>query len=163
MPLFYLVVYGCQPYNSSMSPTQRSLDYARKQGWIASVCERYCAYTRRRYDLFGVFDLIVLDDQWGCIGVQTTSGSNMSARRHKMEESKDCDRWLAAGLRAEVWGWRKVAAYRKDGSRAAVDRWAIRVVRLQAPAGLAAGTFDAAQSPVGLAALAACDSGMACR
>ena len=113
-----------------MSPTSRSLDYARKKGWIASVCERYCSYTRRRFDLFGVFDLIVLDDQWGCIGVQTTSGSNMSSRVHKMEASSDCSRWLASGLRAEVWGWRQIAAYRKDGSRAKVDRWAIRIVRL---------------------------------
>ena len=116
-----------------MSPTSRSLNYAKEKGWIASVCERYCSYTRRRFDLFGVFYLVVLDDQWGCIGVQTTSGSNVSSRIHKMEASPDCSRWLASGLRAEVWGWRQIAAYRKDGSRAAVDRWAIRIVRLTPP------------------------------
>ena len=116
-----------------MSPTSRSLDYARKKGWVASVCERYCSYTRRRFDLFGVFDLIILDDQWGCIGVQTTSGANVSSRIHKMEASSDCRRWLASGLRAEVWGWRQIAAYRKDGSRAKVDRWDIRIVRLEPP------------------------------
>jgi len=121
-----------------MSPTARSLDYAKKRGWIASVCERYCAYTRRRFDLFGVFDLVVLDDQWGCVGVQTTSGSNVSARVKKMEASPHCQRWLAAGLRAEVWGWRKVAAYKKDGTRSAIDRWALRIVKLQPPLPLAA-------------------------
>ena len=115
------------------SPTQRSLKHARDHGWIASICERYCAYSRKRYDLFGVFDLIVVDDKWGCIGVQTTSGSNVSARVRKMQASEDCRRWLAAGLRAEVWGWRQVASYKKDGSRAAVDRWEIRVVRLASP------------------------------
>ena len=120
-------------YNIGMTPTARSLEYARKRGWAASVCERYCSYTRRRFDLFGVFDLVVLDDLWGCIGVQTTSGPNVSARIHKMESSSDCSRWLASGLRAEVWGWRKVAAYRKDGARAKVDRWDIRIVRLEAP------------------------------
>ena len=131
-------------YNIGMSPTSRSLDYARKRGWIASVCERYCAYTRRRFDLFGVFDLIVCDDQWGCIGVQTTSGSNVSARVHKMEASDDCRRWLASGLRAEVWDWRKVAAWKKDGSRAAVDRWEIRIVRLSHPRQLQPETFELA-------------------
>lgn len=127
-----LAVVSRQPpvYNIGMTPTARSLEYARKQGWIASVCERYCSYTRRRYDLFGVFDLIVLDDRWGCIGVQVTSGSHVSNRIHKMEASEECTRWLASGLRAEVWGWRKIAAYRKDGSKAARDRWDMRIHRL---------------------------------
>jgi hypothetical protein len=135
-----------------MSPTSRSLNYAKKRGWIPSVCERYCSYTRRRFDLFGVFDLIVLDDLWGCIGVQTTSGSNVSARIHKMEDSPHCRRWLAAGLRAEVWGWRQIAAYRKDGSRAAVDRWTIRIVRLQPTHPIAATFGDGQRVIVPLAA-----------
>lgn len=135
-----------------MTPTARSLDYARRQGWDASVCERYCSYTRRRFDLFGVFDLVVLDDLWGCIGVQTTSGSNVSSRIHKMEASDQCRRWLARGLRAEVWGWRQMAAYRKDGSRAKVDRWTIRIVRLQPPQVIAAAFANGQGSTMPLAA-----------
>ena len=114
-----------------MSPTQQSLKYARDQGWKPDIVERYNAYTRRRHDLYGVFDLTVMDDLWGLLGVQTTTGPNVAARVHKMERSLLCQDWLAHGLRAEVWGWRKVAAYKKDGSRSTVDRWAIRIVRLQ--------------------------------
>jgi len=105
-----------------MSPTQRSLNYARERGWEPDVVERYCAYSRRRYDLFGVFDLVIMDDLWGLLGVQTTSGSNVSSRIKKMKASDRCTRWLASGMRAEIWGWRKAAYYLKDGRRSATDR-----------------------------------------
>lgn len=116
------------------------MQYAREQGWKVDRCDRYNHYTQRTSDLFGCFDLIVLDDLWGCIGVQVTGGQggNIAARIHRLEDSPNCQHWLARGNRAEVWGWRKLAAYRKDGSRAKVDRWVMRTIRIQAAHPIAA-------------------------
>ena len=41
------------------SPTARTLDLLRREQWpLVQVVERWCAFSRRRVDLFGVFDLL---------------------------------------------------------------------------------------------------------
>lgn len=65
--------------------------------------------TRRRLDLFGCIDLVVLDGLPGVLGIQATSSSNVAARRTKAEtECVDAlEQWLKAGNRFAVWGWAK--------------------------------------------------------
>lgn len=105
------------------SPTKRSMDYARKRGWVPGVVERWIPQVRRRSDLFGGIDLVLLDDQPGLLGVQATSGSNVAARVTKLSGLDDMHTWLERGLRLEVWGWRKA------GPRGKAKRWAVRRVR----------------------------------
>ena len=105
------------------SPTQRSLEFARRQGWLAGVVERWNPHARIRQDLFGFVDLVVVDDQPGVLAVQATSGSNVASRLAKIRglDTAAPARWLQAGNRIEVWGWRK----------AANGRWQLRRERVE--------------------------------
>lgn len=110
------------------SPTSRSLEHCRDRGLIAQVVEKWIPQSGRRLDLFGCIDIIALDDCLGCLGIQATSGSNVASRADKAKAEPRLRKWLKRGNRFEVWGWRKVAAYRKDGTRAKRDRWDLRRV-----------------------------------
>lgn len=88
----------------SATPTSRSLGHLRKRGLDADVVEKWIPAVKRRKDLFGVIDIVAISDH-ACIGVQTTSASNLSARRTKAEEEPRLERWLKAGCRFELHGW----------------------------------------------------------
>jgi hypothetical protein len=89
-----------------MSPTQRSLAYLREQGMTCEVVERWNAFARIRQDLFGIIDIVALDEQQ-TLGVQTTSWTNVSARVKKIAESPHLPALLRAGWVLEVHGWKK--------------------------------------------------------
>jgi hypothetical protein len=115
------------------SPTQRTLAALRKAGWLAEVVERWNQYAGIRQDLFGVFDIIAVQDKptssmvvipcstWGILAVQCTSASNHSARVKKIIESPKAFSWMLAGGRIQVWSWRKA------GERGKAKRWTSRV------------------------------------
>lgn len=90
-----------------MSPTARTLAYVRQQGGLAQVVERWNQYARRRVDLWGFIDVLVLDDSPGVLGIQATTTGNVSHRLAKLRE--ECGpamaKWLAAGNRLAVFGW----------------------------------------------------------
>lgn len=87
------------------SPTQRSLAHLKARGLAVQVVEHWVPQARKRRDLFGVIDVVAMDDQT-LLGVQTTSASNLSARRAKCEESALLRLWLAApGRTFELHGW----------------------------------------------------------
>lgn len=104
-----------------MSPTQRTLAECRKRGWTAQVVERFNSYTKRRIDLFGVIDLVVITPG-GILGIQTTSGSggNHSARMLKARTEPRLRLWLEAGGKFEVWSWAK------RGARGKRKTWTLR-------------------------------------
>jgi len=112
------------------SPTARSLRECRDRGWLAEVVERWIPQSRRRHDLFGCIDLVVLDGSPGVLGIQATSGANVAARVTKIRQMVDelgmPHIWLARGNRIEVWGWRKLAKP-VPGTR---RRWDLRVVEV---------------------------------
>jgi hypothetical protein len=89
------------------SPTSRTLEECRKRGWTAQKVEWWNAYAKIRIDLFGIIDIVVLDDAPGLLGIQATTSDNISARLAKIAESKEAKLWLERGLRLEVWGWAK--------------------------------------------------------
>ena len=104
-----------------MSPTQRSLQYCRSRGWHVCVVEKWNAFARIRVDAFGYGDLLAVDPRGrGAILVQTTSGSNLSARRHKATDAPatNADRarkaaliaWTTAGNQLLLHGWRKLVS-----------------------------------------------------
>jgi len=96
---------------SETSPTKRTLDLCRKQNWDVQVVERWCSFSRRRIDLFGVVDLVAMDGI-RIIGIQSTSGSNFNARIRKILAEPRAKRWLESGARLFVHGWRKLARTR---------------------------------------------------
>lgn len=89
-----------------MSPTQRSLAYLRKDGWLCAIVEHWNPHAKIRQDLFGIIDLLCLRDGI-TMGVQTTSGSNVSKRVEKIADCSHVDALRRAGWKLVVHGWRK--------------------------------------------------------
>ncbi|MDE2467327.1 MAG: hypothetical protein KGL35_00905 [Bradyrhizobium sp.] len=101
----------------SASPTQRSLSHLRGLGYVCWIVEHWNHFTRRRQDLFGAWDILALREG-EVLFVQTTSGSNVSARIRKIADNEYTPTIRKAGVRLEVHGWRKGAN----------GRWALRTV-----------------------------------
>jgi len=99
------------------SPTQRSLQLLRDQGYLAEVTERWNPHARVRHDLFGFVDVLAIRDA-EVLAVQATSRSNVAARVTKITEHANLAALRAAGIRIVVHGWGKLAS----------RRWECRVV-----------------------------------
>ena len=103
-----------------MTPTARSLEKLRNEKWKPYVVETFNHFTKRRKDLFGFADILALKDK-EILAVQATSYSNISSRVRKIEDAEDVGDVRKAGIRIEVWGWRKDPKKRK---------WVCRIVDL---------------------------------
>lgn len=109
------------------SPTQRALAFCKAQGWTVQVVEKWNPWSRTRLDLFGCIDLVVLDGVGGGpLGVQVTSGSNVSSRVSKARGEKRIWQWLDSPARFEVWGFHKKKRRKKDGSFAKTYEWVLQ-------------------------------------
>lgn len=91
-----------------MSPTQRSLKHLREAGYLCAIVEHWDHFARKRRDLFGMFDLLCVREG-ETLAVQTTSGSNVSARVNKLTASELLGPCRKAGWAIHVHGWRKGA------------------------------------------------------
>jgi len=116
---------------SSTSPTKRTLEKCKKHGWTVAVVERWNQFAKVRQDLFGFVDVVAMSGQ-GFVGIQSTSGSNVSSRIAKIREEPRAAEWLKCGGRIFVHGWRKLV---KTG------RWECREIEIT-PAVLAGGDYD---------------------
>ena len=93
------------------SPTQRSLAYLRKGGYIVAIAEKYNYFIHTRTDLFNWIDLCAIHPGKGeIVGVQTTSTSNLSARIKKAMALDAFKVWLQCGGKAVFHGWAKRGA-----------------------------------------------------
>ncbi len=107
-----------------MSPTQRSLKLMRAEGWFCEVVEYWNHWVHRRHDLFGYADVLCVKEN-ETLTVQTTSGSNVSARLSKIAACPGALVWLQSPTRRiEVHGWRKV------GERGKRKTWQCRRVEV---------------------------------
>ena len=104
-----------------MTPMARSLKKLRDEGWTPDVVESYNYFTKKRKDFFGIADIVAYDSDGTLLAIQCTSYSNISARVRKIEDSEHLDGLRDAGMRIEVWGWRKDPKKRK---------WVCKVVDL---------------------------------
>jgi hypothetical protein len=91
------------------SPTSRSLEYMREQGYVSEVVERWIPGANIRRDLWGFADLICLRGK-EIVAVQTTSGSNLAARVKKIAEHENVGIVREAGIRILAHGWSKRAS-----------------------------------------------------
>lgn len=85
-----------------------------------AVVERWNPYARIRQDLFGCIDIVALEPHTAIIGVQTTSGSNLAARRTKALAEPRLRLWLEAGGAFTLHGWSK------QGQRGKRKLWTLR-------------------------------------
>jgi len=88
------------------SLTARSTVHLRDQGYLVATVEHYNSFTKRKHDLWGCIDLLCIGNQ-ETVAVQVTSRSNLSARRHKIEESEAYPEMLRSGWRIVLHGWYK--------------------------------------------------------
>lgn len=114
------------------SPTARTLAELRKRGETAQVVERWNKFAKKRIDLFGVIDIVVIRSalhgkRLGIVGVQATTGENHSHRREKMLAEGRAREWIAAGGQLEIWSWSQRVAYKMDGTKRAMRSWTLRV------------------------------------
>lgn len=97
---------------AKQSPTSRTLQYLRKNGWpLVQVVERYNPFSRKHTDLFGFADVIAMSPTQGTLLVQVTSGTNVGARLSKMrnEYPEQVETAIATpNVSVEIHGWRKV-------------------------------------------------------
>lgn len=111
---------------STGSPTARSLNRCRANGWRAQVVERWVPAIKRRIDLFGFGDVLAIDGKPGALLIQATTTDNGASRIKKISEQchDAAVEWLQAGNRIEVWGWAKrgAAGKRKVWTR---RRWRV--------------------------------------
>ncbi len=103
------------------SPTTRSLDRLRKRGWTPGIVERRLGKFVT-VDLFGFADICAMKLGEVPVLVQTTTGSNLAARRTKIYASDLAALALQSGFRIVLHGWRKLKV--KRGGKAMV--WTLR-------------------------------------
>lgn len=107
-----------------ISNTSRTLRYLREQGWDADKVEQFNPYAGKfgqRKDLFGIIDIIALTEH-GITGVQSC-GQDYAAHDRKILDSDMMVKWLEAGGKLMLIGWRKVK--HKKGGKAM--RWSPRI------------------------------------
>lgn len=90
-----------------MSPTQRSLKLMREENYTCQVVEHWVPGAKVRRDLFGFIDILCLHPEGGVVAVQTTTSSNMAARRQKILNHDNLPVVQAQGWRVELHGWQK--------------------------------------------------------
>jgi hypothetical protein len=88
------------------TPNQRSKELMESEGFTVALVERYCTWSQRRFDLFGFADLIAVR-AGETVAVQSTTLTNLAARRKKIAESEAAPVCLAAGWKIVVHGWAK--------------------------------------------------------
>ena len=91
------------------SPTQRTIAELKKLGATVQIVERWCAFSKRRIDLFGFIDILALMGP-NTVGIQCTSGTNHSQRKAKIVAEPKALAWIEAGNLIEIWSWAKRGA-----------------------------------------------------
>lgn len=100
------------------SPTARSLEHWRAQGYLCDVVERRVPHCFTTRDAFGFIDILCVKGE-DIVGVQTTSSGNLAARVDKITSHENYPLVVKA-MRVVVEGWRKNAK----------GRWVRREVEL---------------------------------
>jgi len=88
------------------SLNQRAIAIYKNKGYICDTVESYNSFTKRKKDLFTIFDVVAVGNK-ETVGIQLTSKSNMSARIRKITESDALPYLLSAGWRVVVLGFYK--------------------------------------------------------
>lgn len=95
------------------SLNQRTIAIYEEKGYVCDVVESYNAFTKRKKDLFSIFDVLAVGNG-ETIGIQITSKSNMSSRIKKISESNMLPHLLGAKWRVVVIGFFKKPNGRYD-------------------------------------------------
>lgn len=95
------------------SPTQRTLKRLRELGYLVQVVEHWNPHARIRQDLFGFIDVLAVREG-EVLAVQACAGGDASKRARKIADHPNTGAVRKAGIRIEVWAWRKLASGRYE-------------------------------------------------
>lgn len=100
------------------SPTARTLERLRKEGWTCAIVEKVVPHTFIKQDLFGCIDILAMKDSM-LLAIQATVTASISARAKKSSSLPALWSWLATHNLFEIWGWSKM------GERGKAKRWTL--------------------------------------
>lgn len=95
------------------SLNQRTVALFQERGYQCDIVESYNSFTKRKKDLFNLFDILAIG-QGETVAIQLTSKSNMSTRIRKISESPMLPEIIKSGWRILVIGWYKKPNGRYD-------------------------------------------------
>lgn len=98
--------------SSKATTTRRAINDLEKRGYTAANVEKWNSFAHIRQDLWGFADLIAFKPGEVLL-VQTTTKSNMAARRTKINSNTTAQAWLQAGHAIELQGWYKEGRFWK--------------------------------------------------
>ena len=93
-----------------MTPTQRSKAYLEKAGYSVAIVEHWNSWCKIRQDLWGFADLLAFRPGVPMMLVQTTTASNLAARRTKLLHNQYAKRWVQAGGEVVLHAWARRGA-----------------------------------------------------
>ena len=120
-----------KPYRERVvptSPTQLTLRELRSRDLPHQVVEYWNPYARKRIDLWGVGDILVLDGKPGSLIIQATTQTHIGERKEKILTNPLVPLWMKAGNRLSIWAWRKIWGINKAQRRARM--WGLREIDL---------------------------------
>lgn len=91
----------------AITPTQRSLNKLREEGYLCQIVEHWNPFARIRQDLFGFVDIVAVKAN-ETIAIQTTARDSIQSRVKKIEEHKNYPLLKQAGWRIVCHGWGKL-------------------------------------------------------
>jgi hypothetical protein len=94
-----------------VSQNARTIALYESKGYKCDIVESYNSFSRRKKDLFGIFDIVAIGNG-ETLGIQLTSKSNMSSRIKKITNSDFFTEIVRSGWRIIVIGW-----YKKENGR----------------------------------------------
>ena len=92
------------------------------------IVETWQQWAKKRQDLFGIIDLLVLDG--GILGIQVCSGGDYQAHVRKLmeDEAENTRAWLESGGRIQIWAWRQILAKRGGKAKKWVPKKSDKVI-----------------------------------
>lgn len=103
-----------------MSPTARTIQWAKKKGWVAGITEKWNPFAHIRQDLFNMIDVLIMRPKtrsewprWGLDAYQITSGSNAASRVTKLLANPNLKRWVLTGNDIYVASWERQGPHGK--------------------------------------------------
>ncbi len=71
------------------------------------IAESYNSFSKRRKDLFGIFDIVAINKQTSIVGVQVC-GTDWQPHMRKIKASIHAKWWVEAGGQIWLIGWREL-------------------------------------------------------